>query len=69
MDLTTILTQMLVLFFLMILGLIAQRFGIMDQTFNARLSNLLIKLAVPCMILLPWAGRILFRMRPHSFAC
>ena len=51
MDLTTILTQMLVLFFLMILGLIAQRFGIMDQTFNARLSNLLIKLAVPCMIL------------------
>lgn len=42
---------MVVLFLLMVMGYGAHHLHIMDKDFNARLSNLLIKIAVPCMII------------------
>lgn len=51
MNFGSILTQMVEFFLVIIIGYIANKCGIMDGDFNKRLTNLVLMVTTPCMIL------------------
>lgn len=50
MEMSVILTQMIKFFILMSLGYILYKINIMDSDFNKKLTNLVLKVTMPCMI-------------------
>ena len=51
MDMTTLITQMLVLTIVMAIGFLARRTQVMDAGFSRQLSGLLLRIAIPAMII------------------
>ena len=51
MDMTTLITQMLVLTIVMAIGFLAKRTQVMDAGFSRQLSGLLLRIAIPAMII------------------
>ena len=51
MDMTTLITQMLVLTIVMAIGFLARRAQVMDARFSRQLSGLLLRIAIPAMII------------------
>ena len=53
MDIQVIVNQMIILFLVMIIGYIANKSGILDQTQNQKMSSLVLNITSPGLILLP----------------
>ncbi len=51
MGFTAVMAQMLILFFIIILGFIARKLDIMSDTFDGTLSRLVLDVTLPCMII------------------
>ena len=51
MDFNTVLEQMLILLLSCVIGIIAYRFGVLDANSNKKLSDIVINITMPCMII------------------
>lgn len=51
MDASVIFSQMLQMFLMIFLGYVLRKIGMMDQNFTSKLTNLVLNVAIPCLII------------------